>query len=230
MEAGPATARRRHDLAALVALAAGCALTLTLWGGYDRKWRWTGFERNATLWDWLHMSLLPLALAAVPLWLRYRRRLRLVHHATLVTTATAFSLLVALGYALHWSWTGFPGNRLWDWLELLVLPLAVALVPVWAETSRRVRPRHLVALAAVATGLAVTAVGGYRYGWRWTGFEGNTLFDWIQLLIAPLVLPLVLVPMTASWLTVDREAPAAEAPPAQPVRENEKRLPWCDMT
>jgi hypothetical protein len=222
VEAGLVRARRRHDLAVLVALAFGCALTVAFWGGYDRKWRWTGFERNATLWDWLHMSLLPLALAAVPLWLRYRRRLRLVHHATLVTTATAFGLLVVLGYSLDWSWTGFPGNRLWDWLELLVLPLAIALVPVWADAPGRMRPRHLVALGAAVAGLTTAAIGGYRYGWRWTGFEGNTLFDWIQLLIAPLVLPLVFVPMTTSWLTVDPDAPAAEdakAPPAQPVRE-----------
>lgn len=28
-------------------------------------------------------------------------------------------------YALRWSETGYPGNTLWDWLQLLLLPLVV---------------------------------------------------------------------------------------------------------
>ena len=33
-------------------------------------------------------------------------------------------MLATAGYWLDWTWTGFPGNTLWDWLHLLVLPLA----------------------------------------------------------------------------------------------------------
>ena len=30
------------------------------------------------------------------------------------------SALVVAGYSLHWRWTGFQGNTLYDWLHLLV--------------------------------------------------------------------------------------------------------------
>jgi hypothetical protein len=33
---------------------------------------------------------------------------------------------VIAGYALRWRWTGYPGNALWDRLQLLLLPLVVA--------------------------------------------------------------------------------------------------------
>jgi ABC-type glycerol-3-phosphate transport system permease component len=213
----PPQGRRRNELVVAAALAVAGALAVTLWGGYARGWHWTGYARNATLWDWLNLTLLPLALAAVPLWVRYRRRLGRTHHTAVLGTAAAFALLVVLGYALHWAWTGFPGNRLWDWLELLVLPLAIALVPVWSEASSRPRPHHLAGIAAAAAALAVAAVGGYDYGWRWTGFQGNTLFDWLHLLAAPVVVPLILVPLATGWMKAEANAPAeTEAPAPSP--------------
>jgi hypothetical protein len=117
----------------------------------------------------------------------------------------AFALLVVLGYVLPLGWTGFPGNTLWDWLELLVLPLAVALAPVWVELARGVQRVHRVAALVLLVLFVVALVGGYGYGWRWTGFEGNTLFDWLQLLVAPLLLPLVVVPFVAEWTTAVME-------------------------
>jgi hypothetical protein len=39
---------------------------------------------------------------------------------------------------------------------------------------------------------AVLVVGGYRLGWTWTGFTGNTFRDWLTLMIAPLLLPVAL--------------------------------------
>jgi hypothetical protein len=154
------------------------------------------------VWDWLHVLVLPLAVAAAPLWLRHRTRLGRKRHLLLGTFVAAFAILVVFGYALDLRWTGFPGNTLWDWLELLVLPLAVGLLPLWVEVSSRVRPVYAVAAAVVIAFLAVAAVGGYAYGWRWTGFAGNTLFDWLQLFVAPLVLPIVLVPAVGAWLAV----------------------------
>ena len=108
------------------------------------------------------------------------------------------------GYALDLEWTGFPGNELWDWLELLALPLAIALLPVWSDLAIEIRPHHAAAAACLIAGLAVAAVGGYVYHWHWTGFEGNTLFDWLKLLIVPLLLPVVLAPAVARWLARDR--------------------------
>ena len=182
-------------------LLAATAFVVVLWGGYDRDWRWTGFAHRAMLWDWLHVLLLPLAITVAPLWVRHRSRLGPLRHVAVGLTSAAFVALVVLGYSLDLSWTGFPGNTLWDWLELLVLPIAVGLLPVWFELARGLQPRHLVAVAGAAAFLGVCAVGGYEYGWRWTGFRGNTLFDWLQLFLAPILLPLVLVPLATAWMT-----------------------------
>ncbi len=51
--------------------------------------------------------------------------------AALVVAALVLVVLVIGGYTLNWTWTGFKGNTLWNWLELLVLPAALAVVPLW---------------------------------------------------------------------------------------------------
>jgi hypothetical protein len=35
---------------------------------------------------------------------------------------------------------------------------------------------------------------GYLVPWAWTGFTGNTAWDWIKLLLLPLLLPTVVLP------------------------------------
>src|SRR3954466_8858533 len=105
------------------------------------------------------------------------------------TLAGLFCVAVAGGYGLGWSWTGFADNdTLWDWLGVFVLPVTIAILPVWYRTRRRlaVEWRGLGAVAAVAA--AVLLVGGYRLGWTWTGFAGRTLWDWMELLVLPIVL------------------------------------------
>jgi hypothetical protein len=37
--------------------------------------------------------------------------------------------------------------------------------------------------------------------WAWTGFEGNTMRDWLQLLVVPFVLP-----ATLAWFAARRES------------------------
>lgn len=193
------------------AVAVACAFVVVLWGGYDRDWRWTGFQPDAKLWDWLHVFVLPLALVAAPLWLRYRDQLDRHRRLLLAIPLVCFALLVAAGYAFDLGWTGFPGNELWDWLELLLLPLAIGLVPVWVELAGGLRRRHVAFAVAAAAFLLVAIVGGYHEHWHWTGFRGNTFFDWIQLFIAPLVLPFVLVPVVEARMT--------PGPPAEPAAD-----------
>ena len=54
---------------ALVGVGAGLALVLIVlivYGGYGQHWGWIGVNgRTATLWDWLHLLLLPLLLPTV---------------------------------------------------------------------------------------------------------------------------------------------------------------------
>ncbi len=37
-------------------------------GSYAFNWTWTGFKENGTLWDWLGLLLVPLIVAALPIW------------------------------------------------------------------------------------------------------------------------------------------------------------------
>jgi len=211
--------RNRAALRRAVLVAFLVAGAVVLWGGYGRHWHWTGLGSDATLWDWLHMLLLPLAVAVAPLWARHRSELDLRRRFLVGAAAVAVVVLIVLGYTLDLTWTGFPGNALWDWLKLLVLPIAVAMFPVWQELSNGFRRRHKVVAAVGVTAFVVVAVGGYTLDWTWTGFEGNTLFDWLQLLVAPLALPLVLSPALKSWMVLEivDEAVAPTAPEGVPA-------------
>lgn len=120
----------------------------------------------------------------------------LVRHL-LVAAPILAALLVVLvgGYLLHWSWTGYRGEegtrKLWDWLEMSVLPLTLALLPVWLQSRDRHRRRWVVAESLAGAVLGMLVMGGYLLGWRWTGFTGNTLWDWLGLFLVPFVLPVV---------------------------------------
>jgi hypothetical protein len=175
-----------------VATVSGVGLVTALVGGYGFGWRWTGFADNGELWDLLHLLLLPVALVLVPVWQRSRLRVpRPVGAALLRAGGAGFAVLVFGGYRLGWTWTGFAGNLLWDWLELLVLPVAVTVLPLWLQAHpdvrRRWRPTAFIAAVCFATAVA----GGYGLHWTWTGFAGNTLWDWLQLMLVPFVLPVV---------------------------------------
>lgn len=186
--------RRRLVRSTSLALAI-FALIVVLYGGYGHHWSWTGINGStATLWDWLHLLLLPLAFGLLPVVLSREVELRRRHKVLSAGLLALFAGLVVVGYAQPWKWTGFTGNKLWDWLELLVLPLAVALSPVFEEMRTRWSTRHSLIAAASLAAFAAIVIGGYVGKWGWTGFRGNTLWDWLQLLLLPLVLPLLIVP------------------------------------
>jgi hypothetical protein len=176
---------------------------LVLIGGYGAHWRWIGVNgRTATLWDWLHLLLLPIAALVISLWLRHRPPLTGPRAAVAGMLALTFVVLVAAGYLVPWAWTGFVGNTLWDWLNLAALPVAVALIPVLVELrskSDSAHPRrHAAALAAGAAVFVGLVLAGYLAHWRWTGFTGNTAWDWLHLLLLPLLVPAVIVPLLRS--------------------------------
>src|SRR5436309_15446694 len=92
---------------------------VVVWGGYGRGWSWTGLTSNATLWAWLKLLALPLSMASLPLWLRSHRQIAATRWTPAVLGAVLLGLVILLGNTLHWGWTGFAGNTLWDWLEVL---------------------------------------------------------------------------------------------------------------
>ena len=113
-------------------------------------------------------------------------------HATVADAVAALPALVILGYSLGWRWTDFPGKTLWDWLELLVLPLTVAAWPVWVELRRGVRRHERVVLIVLGVAFVFVSVVAYVWHWQWAGFDDNKLWDWLRLWLLPLLVPLAL--------------------------------------
>jgi hypothetical protein len=174
------------------------ALVIVVYGGYGHHWSWTGINgRTATLWDWLHLLLLPFAAVLLPLWLRHGSQMGPALRIGLAALAGGFVVVVVAGYTIPWAWTGFTGNTLWDWLNLAALPVAVALIPVFIELRSRWGRRHATMLAGGAGVFLLLVIAGYTIPWAWTGFTGNTLWNWLHLLLLPLLVPVVLVPFFA---------------------------------
>jgi uncharacterized membrane protein len=210
--AGRLTAFLRTDR---VRRAAGSALAVAvlvvLWGGYAQHWQWTGFPENEQLWDWLHLLLLPVVVGTVPLWLRHSDYVSPVRRRLYALGAVAFAGFAVAGYLVPLAWTGFPGNTLWNWLGLLLLPAAIASARFLPSMLRRLRPAHQLGAVVLVLAWTLTVVGGYAWRWTWTGYEGNTLWDWLQLLLLPFVVPVFLLPAAVGWMSDN--APSGGTPP-----------------
>lgn len=205
---------RRYALSALAV-----ALLVALWGGYLKRWSWTGFESNNQLWDWLHLLLLPVVVGTVPLWVRHSGKISRRRRLAYLSAAAAFAAFVVAGYLVPLNWTGFPGNTLWDWFGLLLLPVAVASARFVPVILRSLRRRHRWGIGAVMLAWLLTVIGGYAWQWTWTGYQGNTLWDWMQLLLMPLVVPTILLPAAVKWISGNalKYSPAALRP-GKPAR------------
>jgi uncharacterized membrane protein YhdT len=176
--------------------------TVLVLGGYVFGWRWTGLSSSVTLWDWLQVLALPVAVGAAPILLLRRRRLTRPHRMALAVALAVFAGFVLAAYLVPMGWTGFSGNTLWDWLELALLPLVIASASLWISGAG-VHRRHLrVAVPAVLAFVAL-ALAGYLVPMGWTGFRGNTAWDWVKLLLVPILVPTVFLPLVNQWL-VDR--------------------------
>jgi hypothetical protein len=199
------------------AYAGAAAALVVIWGGYARGWKWTGFQANGQLWDWLNLLLLPTVVAIIPVWIQYNKYIRRGLRAVYGALFAAGAGLVLAGYLIPLRWTGFRGQTLWTWTELLLLPAVVAVTMALATMHvkpvaflRSLRPFQRGALVVLAIGWAVTVIGGYALRWQWTGYPGNTLWDWLQLLLLPLVFPTFLLPGLVNWLTGNAAKRAAQ--------------------
>lgn len=176
----------------LVGLALAIGLGTDSAGG---SWRWTGFQDNNHLWDWMHLLLLPVVLTVLPLWRARQRRRYRAERSLLAVFTLVFVVVVLCGYLVPWAWTGFTGNTLWDWLNLLALPVSLSLLPVWLGREQ-IRGWERPALAALGIAFVVVTICGYAIPWHWTGFVGNTLWDWLQMLLVPFAIPAAVVILT----------------------------------
>jgi hypothetical protein len=57
-----------------------------------------------------------------------------------------------------------------------------SVLAVLGRAYRR-HPLWMLVLTLVVVTILVLAYGGYLLGWDWTGFKGNTFWDWLSLLI-----------------------------------------------
>jgi heme/copper-type cytochrome/quinol oxidase subunit 4 len=211
MDGAEPTAGAMRRAAPVAAGVLGLAFVVAVVGGYQQGWTWTGFSHSTTVWSWLQLLLVPCILTALPLWYRTRGD-QAAWWTSAAVLAAAGGAFVALAYALHWTWTGFPGKTLWDWLTLLVLPLVLVTLPLWLGRRRTLHPAWRAAGAAALVLFALTVAGGYGLDWGWTGFHGNTLRDWLHLLLVPFVLPLGF-----TWLSV-RLKEIEQAAGAEPAK------------
>ena len=97
--------------------------------------------------------------------------------------------------------------------------MAVASLGAWPVAGRSLRPYHMGAMACIATGWAVTVIGGYALQWNWTGYQGNTLWDWLKLLLLPLVIPTIVLPALARRARALARRAARRARDAQTAAE-----------
>jgi hypothetical protein len=203
------TRRARVRTYGTAALMTGALVVLL--GGYAGGWNWTGFPANNQLWDWLNLLLLPVVIGTVPIWLLHAARMSRARRRSYGVFVLAFAGFVIVGYLVPLGWTGFRGNTLWNWFLLIVLPLTIVVAGVWPKTGRALRAHHKMAIALLAVGWVLTLFGGYLWSWSWTGYQGNTLWDWLQLLLLPLVFPTILLPAALKWISGNAAQLATDA-------------------
>jgi hypothetical protein len=49
------------------------------------------------------------------------------------------AIVVFGGYYFEWKWTGFPRRTPWDWLDLLIIPVVLAIVGYWFNRQQQSR-------------------------------------------------------------------------------------------
>jgi hypothetical protein len=154
----------------------------------------------------LQLLLLPVVLATAPIWLsRGRSGVRKDRQIVISALVLAFAVLVIVGYAANLRWTGFPGNKLWDWFGLIMLPLSLAAVRAWQKLHHAITPGQIAGIIFIAAAFGLFVAGGYALHWKWTGFQGNTLWDWIDLMLAPVLFGIFVVPAAVNWMSAEIE-------------------------
>ena len=200
----PAVRVHRRPVLETAALCLVLGLGVAIWGGYAKGWAWTGVTDKDTLWHWMQILMVPIAFACLPVVLRKHDALRRSRKILMLAVLAAFVVFVIVGYTVPLAWTGFPGNSLWDWMSMLLLPIAIT-SGRFLRAEHKFNLFHFVAGGLILIGFVVLVAFGYMAPWKWTGFTGNTLLDWLQLLFLPILFPTVVVPAAAKWLTAEKQ-------------------------
>ena len=124
-----------------------------------------------------------------------------VRYVAVAALAVATVVVLLGGYVGHWAWTGFDSNdQLWDWMHLLLLPVAFGTFPLWLRFAEDMDSVHRRVLGASALAFMLFVLSGYLIPLLWTGFGGQTLWNWLTLIVLPITLTTV-----RAWPTTGRE-------------------------
>ena len=142
--------------------------------GYLIPIKWAGFS-DVKLWGWLGLLAVPAAVAtAMTLFDMAARggKIRLGPYQKAIIAALVAGWIVTVigGYALHWTWTGYTGKDLWDWLRLL-LPLVfpIILLPPLVKWATGNAAGRAMAAQEARPGARAAAGDGHgcgRSGWN----------------------------------------------------------------
>jgi hypothetical protein len=105
---------------------------------------------------------------------------------------------------------------------VIFLPLSIGAVRAWRKLGRDISLERIAAIVGVVAAFGVFVTGGYALHWDWTGFQGNTLWDWIQLLLAPILFGIVVVPAAAAWMSAELEKHEEKVEARREEREEER--------
>src|SRR5690348_15131218 len=70
----------------------------------------------------------------------YRRRLVLIAGSLLLIGGIG---LIIAENGFGWARTGFPNKTLWDWMQLLIIPVVLAIVAIWFNRVERKNERDI---------------------------------------------------------------------------------------
>ena len=96
--------------------------------------------------------------------------------------AAALAVTLWGGYTRGWQWgagASRGNNQLWDWLTLLLLPVALGTIPLWIQDKDYIGKGRRLIYAAVITAWTGLVIAGYLIPLNRTGFRGQTLWDWL---------------------------------------------------
>jgi hypothetical protein len=80
----------------------------------------------------------------------------------LIAAAAATLIIIFGSYAHHWTWTGLTANgQVWDWLELLLLPVTIGTFPLWLRFSPEMSPLRRKVLAGAVLAFTAFVLAGY---------------------------------------------------------------------
>lgn len=65
-------------------------------------------------------------------WWQKNKQLLIIVAVAIIVVLAVFALAV---YELGWGWTGFKGKTLWDWLQLLIIPVVLAIGGFWLNSK-----------------------------------------------------------------------------------------------